>query len=210
MFTGIVEEIGIVKEIKGSSKGMRLTLASKLCSREVKIGDSLAVNGCCLTIVLIKGKGASRLLGFDILDLTWQSTNLKECVPGALVNLERPLAASGRFHGHIVSGHIDGAGKIKSFKPAGADWKLEIEINSKALPYLIHKGSIAVDGISLTIAELHRNSFTAWIIPHTREVTALRDRKEGDKVNLEFDLIGKYVERLLKIGSISSRRAAAN
>jgi riboflavin synthase len=208
MFTGIVEEIGVVKEIKQSPQGMHLTLSSKLCAADVKIGDSLSVNGCCLTIVRVTGKGQSRLIGFDILDLTWQCTNLKNCTPGALVNLERPLAASGRFHGHIVSGHIDGTGKIKSFKPVGADWKLEIQITTEALPYLIPKGSIALDGISLTIAALGRKSFTVWIIPHTREITALRGRKQGDEVNLEFDLVGKYVERLLKIGCIP--RAGAN
>lgn len=202
MFTGIIEELGLVKSIKRSSNGVRLALASKLCSADVKLGDSLAVNGCCLTIVRISGKTKTRLLEFDILEETWQRTNLKYCTTGALVNLERPLAASGRFHGHIVSGHIDGTGKIKTFEPVGADWKLEIEVASGALPYLIRKGSIAVDGISLTIAALGGKSFTVWIIPHTREVTSLQARKAGDEVNLEFDLVGKYVERLLKAGHI--------
>jgi riboflavin synthase len=202
MFTGIIEELGVVKSIKRSSKGVRLTLASKLCSNGMKLGDSLAVNGCCLTIVRIMGKAGTRLLEFDILDETWQRTNLKYCATDACVNLERPLAASGRFHGHIVSGHIDGTGRIKIFKPVGADWKLEIEVTPSALPYLIAKGSIAVDGISLTIAALGRKSFTVWIIPHTREVTAFQARKAGDEVNLEFDLVGKYVERLLKAGHI--------
>ena len=202
MFTGIIEELGVVNSINRSSKGVRLTLASRLCSSDVKLGDSLAVNGCCLTIVRITGKARTRLLEFDILDETWQRTNLQYCVAGACVNLERPLAASGRFHGHIVSGHIDGTGEIKTFKLVGADWKLEIEVAPAALPYLIHKGSIAVDGISLTIAALGRKSFTAWIIPHTREITALQARNPGDAVNLEFDLVGKYVERLLKTGHI--------
>src|SRR5437870_3044015 len=145
MFTGIVEELGRIRNIEHSQKGVRLMLASALCSRGVKVGDSLAVNGCCLTIVRISGKGVSRQLEFDILNETWQRTNLKACSPSSAVNLERPLAASGRFHGHIVTGHIDGVGTIKSFEMVGADWRLEIQPPKGTMKYLVEKGSIAVD-----------------------------------------------------------------
>jgi len=199
MFTGIIEEVGIVRNIERSPAGVRLTISSHVCASDIKLGDSLAVNGCCLTAVHISGKGRLRQLQFDILNETWQRTNLKFCVPGSSANLERPLAATGRFHGHIVSGHIDGTGKIKSFEKVGADWKLEVEIVSGDMRYLIQKGSIALDGISLTIAALSRKTFTVWIIPHTHKATALHARKAGDQVNIEFDLVGKYVEQMLNL-----------
>jgi len=198
MFTGIIEEVGTIKAIERSPDGVRLVILSRIAASGIKRGDSLAVNGCCLTVVRISGKSRLRQLQFDILDETWKRTNLRFCNPGSPVNLERPLAASGRFHGHIVTGHIDGTGQIKSFEKIGADRKLEIEIPAAGMRYLIQKGSIAVDGISLTIAGLGRRSFTVGIIPHTHQNTALHARQAGDQVNLEFDLVGKYVERLLK------------
>ncbi len=198
MFTGIIEEVGTIQAIERSPEGMRLGIVSRIAASDLKKGDSLAVNGCCLTVVRISKKGRSRQLLFDILDETWKRTNLRFCKLGSPVNLERPLAASGRFHGHIVTGHIDGTGQIKSFDKIGADRKLEIEVESGETRYLIQKGSIAVDGISLTIAALSRKRFTVWIIPHTYQNTALYERQSGDRVNLEFDLVGKYVEKLLK------------
>jgi riboflavin synthase len=196
MFTGIVEETGRVRNIAPSAKSIRLTLAAKLTAKGASIGDSLAVNGCCLTIVKIKrGKGGSDL-EFDLLGETWERTNFKELQPGAAVNLERSLAVGDRLHGHFVTGHIDGVGVIKTFEKRCADWLLEIEPPCELMRYIVFKGAIAVDGISLTVAKALKKSFRVWIIPHTYEVTALHERKPGALVNLEADMLAKYAEKL--------------
>ncbi len=195
MFTGIVEETGEVAAIRQTKTGIRLVVRAKTCARGVADGDSIAVNGCCLTVVKRERKGGRSQLHFDLLRETWDRTNLSAAKVGSLVNLERSLAANGRFGGHFVTGHIDATGTIAKWERSGADHVLEITAPPTVLRYVIFKGSIAVDGISLTVAEVLKNRFRIWIIPHTFEVTALRERAVGDAVNLEADLLGKYVER---------------
>jgi riboflavin synthase len=198
MFTGIVEETGVVRAIKPSAKSIALTIEARRCARGLKRGDSVAVNGCCLTAVKLTPRGGARLVQFDLLRETWELTSLQHAGAGSLVNLERPLRADGRLDGHFVTGHIDGVGKIIRWKRTGRDHVLEIAAPVDVLRYVVLKGSIAVDGISLTVAGVTRKSFRIWIIPHTYEVTALRERKVGDTVNLEADILGKYVEQLLR------------
>ncbi len=200
MFTGIVEETGIVESIKPTAKSIRLTIEAKRCARGLKLGDSVAVNGCCLTVVKLTTSGRSKLVQFDLLRETWERTNLQFCQKGSLVNLERPLRADGRLDGHFVTGHVDGVGKISRWERAGLDHVLEIVAPAEVLRYIVLKGSIAVDGISLTVAGVTKKGFRLWIIPHTYDVTALRDRKVGDAVNLEADILGKYVEQFVRRG----------
>jgi riboflavin synthase len=194
VFTGIVEETGTIRRISETAKAIRLSVAAKLCARGTRIGDSIAVNGCCLTVV----KKTGSVLAFDLLRETWQRTNLQFASKGSLVNLERSLAANGRFGGHFVTGHIDGVGKITRWERAGADHVLDIAAPRDVRRYVVFKGSIAVDGISLTVAGVTKEGFRIWIIPHTYEVTALRERKLGDAMNLEADMLGKYVEQFVK------------
>lgn len=197
MFTGIVEEAGTVESIKPTAQSIRLTVRAGLLVRGLKFGASVAVNGCCLTVVKISGRGKSMLLQFDVLQESWRLTNLQFARPGSLVNLERPLRADGEFGGHFVTGHVDGVGEIVGWEKSGADHVLEIAAPPDVMRYVIHKGSIAIDGISLTVAGVQKKSFRVWIIPHTFEVTVLRQRKVGDAVNLEADMLGKYVEKIL-------------
>jgi riboflavin synthase len=203
MFTGIVEETGVVERIHPTSKSIELTVRTKICGRGLKLGASLAVNGCCLTVVKLGSRGATRLAQFDLLKETWKRTNLQLARPGSLVNLERPLRANGDLGGHFVTGHIDGTGKITRWERIGQDHMLDIAAPPEVMRYLVFKGSIAVDGISLTVAEVTKKGFRIWIIPHTFDVTALRERSVGQMVNLEADLIGKYVEKF-----ISARRGS--
>lgn len=198
MFTGIVEETGIVRAIKPSAKSIALTVEARRCARGLKLGDSVAVNGCCLTAVKLTPRGGARLVQFDLLRETLERTNLQHAGPGSLVNLERPLRADGRIDGHFVTGHVDGVGKIIRWGRTGRDHVMEIAAPTDVLRYVVLKGSIAVDGISLTVAGVTRKRFRIWIIPHTYEVTALRERKVGDTVNLEADILGKYVEQFLR------------
>jgi len=198
MFTGIVEEAGIVERIKPAAKAIELTVRANATGRGLKPGGSLAVNGCCLTAVKVSTRGKFKLVRFDLLQETWRRTNLQFAKGGSLVNLERPLRASGEFGGHFVTGHIDGVGKIIRWERAGRDHVLDIAAPPEVMRYVIFKGSIAVDGISLTVAGVGKRSFRIWIIPHTYEITALRERKAGDAVNLEADLLGKYLEKFAK------------
>jgi riboflavin synthase len=197
MFTGIVEETGTVESIREDGSAIHLTVHARLAARGTKIGDSIAVNGCCLTVTKISHVKSGARLHFDLLRETWTRTNLQFTQRGTLVNLERALAANGRLGGHFVTGHIDGVGKITRWERAGADHVLDVAAPRDVLRYVIFKGSIAVDGISLTVASVKPRSFRLWIIPHTFEVTAMRERKVGDSVNLEADLLGKYVERFV-------------
>ncbi len=158
-----------------------------------RIGDSVAINGCCLTVTSIEGAQ----LGFDLLEETQARTNMRSLKPGAVVNLERALPASGRYGGHFVTGHIDATGVIRRWAKSGEDHELRIGIEPAHGSYLVPKGCIAIDGISLTVAEVARDEFSVWIIPHTRSITALRERAVGDLVNLEFDLLAKYTEKIL-------------
>jgi riboflavin synthase len=201
MFTGIVEETGIVERIEPTAKSIGLTVRSKFGDRSLKIGASVAVNGCCLTVVKLATRGKFKLARFDLLQETWQRTNLQFARPGSLVNLERPLRANGELGGHFVTGHIDGLGKIVRWEKSDADHVLDVAAPREVMRYVIMKGSIALDGMSLTVAEMNKKSFRVWIIPHTYEVTALRERKVGDAVNLEADLLGKYAEKFLSASS---------
>jgi len=197
MFTGIVEEAGIVERIKPTAKSIELTVRVSVTGRGLKRGGSLAVNGCCLTAVKVATRGKFKRVQFDLLQETWRRTNLQFAKAGSLVNLERPLRADGEFGGHFVTGHIDGVGKIIRWERAGQDHVLDIAAPPEVMRYVIFKGSMAVDGISLTVAGVEKKSFRIWIIPHTYEITALREREVGDAVNLEADLLGKYVEKFI-------------
>ncbi|MGA2015941.1 MAG: riboflavin synthase [Opitutaceae bacterium] len=200
MFTGIVEESGSVESFARGASSWRLRVRAARVLEGTAQGDSVAVNGCCLTAVGLDG-GA---ITFDVLEETRRLTNFRSLAPGAPVNLERSMRTDGRLGGHFVTGHIDGTGLIEAFGPRGADHWLRVRGPSGCGRLLIHKGSIAVDGISLTVAEVDGDAFAVWIIPHTVEVTNLRASRAGDAVNLEFDMIGKYVEKLLE-----SRRGEA-
>lgn len=204
MFTGIVEETGVVEGVKPTDQAIQLTVRPRLCAQGLKVGDSLAVNGCCLTAVQVTGRGARKLVRFDLLQETWRRTNLQHVRPGSLVNLERSLRADSRLGGHFVTGHIDGVGRIRRWERSGQDWVLDLDAPAEVMRYVVFKGSVAVDGISLTVAEVLKGGLRIWIIPHTWEVTALREREKGDAVNLEADLVGKYVEQML--GRMDLRR----
>jgi riboflavin synthase len=206
MFTGIVEETGIVAKVEEAPDSIRLQVKSKVCVAGAEVGDSIAVNGCCLTVVEIAQD--AQLLSFDLLRETWTRTNLSAVREGSLVNLERAMAANGRIHGHFVTGHIDCTGRIEIFEKRGADWYLQIKAPRELLRYVVFKGSIAVDGMSLTVAEVTSEHLAVWIIPHTYEVTALRERRAGDLVNLEADLLAKYVEKITADRDSSGRPCA--
>jgi riboflavin synthase len=208
MFTGIVEETGLVESIKPSKAAIELVVRANLCAKGVKTGDSVAVNGCCLTTTKIVTKGKGKLLHFQLLAETWNRTNLHCVQPGSAVNLERPLRANGELGGHFVTGHVDGVGKIIRWEQVEKDYVLDISAAPEVMRYLIFKGSIAVDGISLTVAEVKKRHFRVWIIPHTHEITALRERKVGDEVNLEADLLGKFVDRFLTLREGTSNRSS--
>lgn len=197
MFTGIVEEAGRVERIQPTDRSIELTIRVKTCGAGLKVGASLAVNGCCLTVVSVRKQGTAKLARFDLLRETWQRTNLQFAQVGSLVNLERPLRTDGNLGGHFVTGHIDGMGTIRRWERSGQDHVLDISAPAEVMRYVVFKGSIAVDGISLTVAGVQKKGFRIWIIPHTYEVTALRERKVGDALNLEADLIGKYVEKFV-------------
>ena len=198
MFTGIIEETGTVTAIKSTEKSIQFTICARRIGRGLKLGASVAINGCCLTATKISARGKDTLIRFDLLQETWRRTNLQFAGPGSLVNLERPLRANGELGGHFVTGHVDGLGKIIRWEKSGTDHVLDIAAPLEVLRYVVFKGSIAVDGISLTVAAVQKKSFRIWIIPHTFEVTALRERKVGDAVNLEADLLGKYAEKFLR------------
>jgi riboflavin synthase len=193
MFTGLVEGTGRVVAFRAKGEEARLMVDAGPLVEGVRIGDSIATNGCCLTVSTIEGAE----LGFDLLLETQERTNLRNLKPGAQVNLERALPAQGRYGGHFVTGHIDTTGTIRRWEQAGHDYELRIGIEPAQGAYLVPKGCIAVDGMSLTVAEVKPDEFSVWIIPHTRAVTALGERSVGDLVNLEFDLLAKYTEKIL-------------
>ena len=189
MFTGIVEEVGTIRAM---TKGELVIGASKVL-QDVALGDSIAVNGICLTVT--KFDAAS--FHVDVMPETMRRTSLALLQKGSHVNLERALTLSSRLGGHIVSGHIDGTGRILSFTEEGNAILLKISAEAGLLRYIIEKGSVALDGISLTVTEVTSQDFTVSLIPHTREVTILGERKAGDPINIENDVVGKYVERFL-------------
>jgi len=193
MFTGIVEGVGVVKSLQEQEESWLLELDLPFAKADgLDAGDSLAVNGCCLTMK----EAGSDYGSFDLLEETLNRTNLGQLKPGDRVNLERSLAANGRLGGHFVTGHIDGLGKIDIFEERGKNLFLQVGVESSAAKYLVDKGCIAVDGCSLTVCEVTDNSFAVWLIPHTLSQTNLQGRKAGDHLNIEFDLLAKYVERI--------------
>ena len=192
MFTGIVEAVGEVAKIAESTPGSYLLEIRTPLASQMKIGDSLANNGVCLTVI----SQTPSMLGFDLLAETATRSNLIDLREGDLVNLERSLAATGRFDGHIVQGHVDTTAKLLALEAKGQDHRIDIELPQAFGQYVIFKGSIAVNGISLTVAELHSDRFVNWIIPHSWNLTNLHRLRPGDRLNLEFDLVAKYVERL--------------
>jgi riboflavin synthase len=193
VFTGIVETTGQINRAEPTSNGSTQLVIGTQLATELEIGASLALNGCCLTVTAVNGSE----IRFDLLGETLRRTNLGDLRPGDVINLERPMLANGRFDGHVVQGHIDTTARIESIETAGSDHRVEVALPESFSRYVVFKGSVAVDGISLTVAELNPDRFVVWIIPHTWQVTNLHQRRPGDRVNLEFDLIAKYVERML-------------
>ena len=193
MFTGLVEEMGECQWLRRTTKTTQLAVLAPQIEKRIQNGDSVAINGCCLTVTSHK-KGQ---IAFDLLDETLKCTNLKSVRPGTQINLERALAADGRLGGHFVQGHVDTTTKLRSATPKGGDLRLDFEMPKKFARYIAHKGSVAVNGVSLTVAEVGEETFTIWIIPHTRKVTNLGRLAAGDEVNLECDILAKYTERIL-------------
>ncbi|MEM8868663.1 MAG: riboflavin synthase [Verrucomicrobiota bacterium] len=192
MFTGIVEETGLVVSFEEREEAWRLGLRVAKILEDLQLGDSIAVNGCCLTVVAF----SENQVEFDLLAESVRLTSIEGIGPGGVVNLERALLPTTRMGGHFVSGHVDGRGVIESIEPRGKDVFFRIRPESGKLDYVVHKGCITVDGISLTVAEVDAEGFAIWLIPHTMEVTNLHTKQAGDLVNLEYDLIAKYVEKL--------------
>lgn len=202
MFTGIIEEIGTIKSINSNGISSQLCINANKILEDTKIGDSIAVNGVCLTVTSIK----SNLFTADVMAETLRRSNLGSLIPQSKVNLERAMPANGRFGGHIVSGHIDGTGTIAETKPEGNAVWIKINCSSNLLKYIIHKGSITIDGISLTVAKVTDSDFSVSIIPHTAANTTLLQKKSGDVVNLENDVVGKYIEKLLSFQKIDEQK----
>lgn len=194
MFTGIVEEVGTLKAIRKGAHSAVLEIQAKVVLEDIHLGDSIAVNGVCLTATSFSPSGFTA----DVMHETLNRSALSALRPGSRVNLERAMAANGRFGGHIVAGHVDGVGTVRRIeKDDNAIW-YTIAAGPEILRYVVEKGSITIDGISLTVARVDSDSFAISAIPHTVSVTVLADRKTGDQVNLETDIIGKYVEKLLQ------------
>ena len=196
MFTGLVVEMGNVVSLTKKGNSARLSLDAKTLSRDAKLGDSIAINGTCLTVVEVK----DTVLAFDLSDETLKSSNLGELKARDRVNLEPALRLDDRLGGHFVTGHIDGAGRIRSKTLEGEVYKIVIETEPWMAEYLVEKGSVAVDGISLTVVDVLRDGFSLVIIPHTTRLTTIGFKGPGDRVNVEVDILGKYVLRFLKKG----------
>lgn len=193
IFTGIIEEMGTVKRLTVTEPSGEIAVKARKVLEQTKVGDSIAVNGICLTVTSLQPDGFCA----DIMAETFRRSSLKECKAGSKVNLERAMAADGRFGGHIVSGHIDGTGTIISSRREGNAVWVRIRTSLPILRLIVEKGSVCIDGISLTVAELAEDNFSVSVIPHTGEETTLLNKKAGDLVNLENDVVGKYVEKLL-------------
>ncbi len=202
MFTGIIEEVGRISSIEQQAENRRITIAAKNTSKELKTGDSVAVSGVCLTALDIKPGSFCA----DLAPETWVRTSFSRIREGALVNLELPMKADGRFGGHIVQGHVDGVGKFVALERIAdsENFRLRIELPPEIERYTVYKGSISIEGISLTVAVLDGKNCTVAIIPHTVEMTNLNSLRRDDPVNLEADLIAKYVEKMMKVDSTGS------
>ncbi len=195
MFTGIIETCGEVAALKAVATGAELWVKAPF-AHEVALGESVANNGACLTVTEVRD-GAMR---FDLLHETLRLTNLGDLKPGDPVNLERSLRVGDRLSGHFVQGHVDACAEVLSYEPVGQDHRFAVALPREFAHLVVHKGSICVDGISLTVAELHEDRFVLWIIPHTHEVTNLRNVRAGSRVNLEFDLLAKHLARIRELG----------
>ncbi len=206
MFTGLVEEVGTVQSVLKGTKSAKIIINVKQVLDKVQLGDSIATNGVCLTVTDFN----SNSFAVDVMAETMRKTNLKNLVSGSKVNLERALRLGDRLGGHLVSGHIDGLGFIRDFeKEDNAIW-VSISTSPEVLKYIIPKGSIGIDGISLTVAYVDKEIFKVSIIPHTKDVTTLLNNKPGDEVNLECDMIGKYIERFLTFKEVSPQKENIN
>ncbi len=189
MFTGIIEEKGMISRIERTARKARLTIRAENILSDVHLGDSIAVNGICLTVIRYE----ETTFTVDVMEETWRRTALGNLQPGKTVNLERAMAANGRFGGHLVSGHIDGVGVIREIRQEGNGVWYRISAEKNILDIIVEKGSIAIDGISLTVAKVSPQDFSVSVIPHTLAQTTLQERKTGESVNLENDMIGKYL-----------------
>ncbi|HXG22753.1 MAG TPA: riboflavin synthase [Methylomirabilota bacterium] len=194
MFSGIVETTGTITKIEQTAQGAKLTLTSNIPTAEVDLGESICINGTCMTVTAIGEKE----LSFDVSAESLRRTNLGDLQIGHFVNLERSLRMQDRLSGHIVSGHVDGVGRVHSVQPEGDSFLYTFAIPEELSRYLVEKGSVAVDGISLTVFHCQPTSFTCAIIPHTYHVTTLHAKKPGDKVNIECDMQGKYIEKFVR------------
>ena len=206
MFTGLIEGTGEVERISTGGDGARLAIRAGFLESQCRLGDSISINGVCLTLVDANGP----VHAFDVSLETLSSSNLGELQQGSRVNLEQALKLSERLGGHLVTGHVDGIGHISRREPAGTSVMYTVQTQKELMPFIVRKGSIALDGISLTVNEVKGDSFTVNIIPHSFERTTLNDRKVGDTVNIETDLIGKYVARLLSFLPSDERPAQKN
>jgi riboflavin synthase len=193
MFTGLIEEVGTVTSTRERKRRKQLQIVAPRIAKKIRTGESVALNGCCLTLSAHRGDR----LTFDLLEETLARTNLKMLKRDSSVNLERALRGDGRLGGHFVQGHVDCTSRIISFEQLGGDYRLAVELPAEFARYVACKGSIAIDGISLTIADVSPMSFAVWIIPHTKRHTNLSRAEAGILVNLEFDILAKYVERMI-------------
>jgi len=193
MFTGLIEEVGTVTSTRERERSKQLQIVAPRIAKKIRTGESVAVNGCCLTLSAHRGDR----LTFDLLGETLARTNLKMLKRDSAVNLERALRTDGRLGGHFVQGHVDCTSRVISFRQTGGDHRLAVELPAEFARYVACKGSIAIDGISLTIAKVSPMSFVVWIIPHTKRHTNLHRAEAGDVVNLEFDILAKYVEKVI-------------
>jgi riboflavin synthase len=206
VFTGLIEEIGILKEANKGAKSAQLTISANKVLQDIKLGDSISTNGVCLTVV----RFSSSSFTVDVMPETMRRSNLKNLKPGNKINLERALKLGDRLGGHIVSGHIDGVGLVRAIEEEdNATW-VTIEAESKIMRYIIEKGSIAIDGTSLTVAYVDNKAFKVSIIPLTRDETTLLSKKVGDEVNLECDMVGKYIERFTMFNKDNDNRREIN
>jgi len=195
MFTGIVEQMGTVASVEDAGGIRRLTIVAGSLAEDMEVGDSIAVNGVCLTAVAV----VTGTIEIEAVQETLDRSNLSEVVAGDGVNLERPMPASGRFDGHIVQGHVDGVGTVRSITAEGGSVRMWFDVPEGLRRYLVEKGSMAVDGVSLTVSGVDEEGFEVVLIPHTMEVTVFGGLTPGDAVNLEADVVAKYVERLLEV-----------
>ena len=205
MFTGLIEEIGVVRGVRRGPASATLRLEARAVCEGLRVGDSVAVNGVCLTATAVDARGFSA----DAMHETLERSTLGSVGCGARVNLERAMAADGRFGGHIVSGHIDGTGRIEGIRRDGIALVFDIAAPPSIMRYIVEKGSIAVDGISLTVTRVGAQGFSVSMIPHTAAATTLGSARAGDRVNLECDIVGKYVERLMKAGQTAASSVGA-